>query len=86
MNKFKNALLNEILAHELSLGNTIIAQETAWSSIDLVIRLKNPLDRAFCEQQVSKSGKLAHSFETNDTHNGKEYGIVCKKESITAKK
>lgn len=30
--------------------------------------------------------KLAHSFETNDTHNGKEYGIVCKKESITAKK
>ncbi len=83
MNTFKNESLNAILNHELNLGNTVKGEETGWSAKDLVIRLKNPMDIEFSKNEAEANQQL-HTFETNDPHSLKSFGVATKKEAIVA--
>lgn len=86
MSKLSHPLMQALLAHELALGNAVAAEETGWSNMDLVVRMKKPLDSGFAERAVSESGGAVRSFHTNDPHNhGAEYGVVCGRESIVSR-
>ncbi len=82
MNKFKNVHLNKLLNSELARGNEILAEETAWSKMDLVVRLKLPMDISSAEAVAGESEGTLRTFSHSDPHDGSEYGVICERESI----
>lgn len=82
MNKFKSKYLNELLDSELSRGNEILREETGWSKMDLVVRLKNPLSADETEAKAAASEGTLRIFSHTDPHDGSEYGVICERESL----
>lgn len=80
MPELHSDLLREIRQHELDRGNSVRAEETAWSAMDLVVRFAQPIDAAFAARLAA--GGTAHLFETRDPHYGGELGVVSGRESI----
>lgn len=84
MSELQSETLRQILHHELDEGNSVASRETGWSKMDLVVRMKRPLDREFVHAHASSS---CHTFSSDDPHNGPpEFGIVCGAESIVGPK
>lgn len=77
--------LARIFAHELMRGNKAEAFETAWSRMDLVVRMCEPLDEAAVEAAACETPAL-HVFRTADPHYGPaEFGVRDDKEAIVAR-
>lgn len=81
MAELHSAILRRILAHETERGNIVKDQETGWSRMDTVVRLKNPLDLDFAEEAAA-GGSEAHVFRTRDPHYGNDAGVRDGREAV----
>lgn len=80
----RSAPLAAILAHELQRGNSVAQEETAWSRMDLVVRMEKPLDEVFAQGAAEQNSAL-RTFRTNDPHYGSdEFGVRDGAEAIVA--
>lgn len=80
MSELQSETLRQILYHELEAGNEIAQRETGWSKMDLVVRMKRPLDKEYIRAHENSS---CHTFSSSDPHDGPPaFGIVCGAESI----
>jgi hypothetical protein len=69
--------LQELLQHEISMGNSIKALETGWSKLSLVVRMTNPLDMEYVKIAAQNDPDL-EVWESRDIKNPVEAGILCK--------
>lgn len=84
MRSLRSATLRDVLAHELERGNTVQDEETAWSRMDLVVRMKDPIDEAYAAQAASQVPD-ARVYHTSDPHYGTETGVRDGREAVTAR-
>jgi hypothetical protein len=70
-------VLKVLLDHELERGNQVIAVETGWSRVKLVVRLSGPLDMPFIQKARANNPDL-EIWENRDIKNPRETGVLCK--------
>ena len=78
--------LEVLLQHEIQKGNRVIAAETGWSKVALVVRLAEPLDMEFVIKLAAADPDL-EIWESRDVKNPVETGVLCKsaKQSLSGR-
>lgn len=76
-------MLREVLSHELAAGNAVARSETRWSKMDVVVRMRHPLDERFL-QSVARKDPACRVYGVDDPHQGPpEFGIACGREAVS---